>query len=44
MIIRWRAADLYYRQVDRLLFEISISRCSPEFKEIVNKITSDQLW
>jgi phosphoenolpyruvate carboxylase len=41
---RWRAADLYYRQVDRLLFELSVSKCSDELAARVAGISVDQLW
>ena len=41
---RWRAADLYYRQVDRLLFELSVTKASEELHKRVDGISVDQLW
>ncbi|KAJ3092108.1 hypothetical protein HK102_010674 [Quaeritorhiza haematococci] len=35
---RWRAAELIYNEVDKLLFELSITRCSQELREAVAKI------
>lgn len=34
-ISRWRAAHLYYQEVDKLLFELSMTRCSPSFEKKV---------
>jgi len=41
---RWRAADLYYRQVDRLLFELSLTNAADELKHVAASITTNQLW
>ena len=41
---RWRAADLYYREVDHLLFDLSVTKASPELVERVAGISVDQLW
>ncbi|KAI9006777.1 phosphoenolpyruvate carboxylase [Hyaloraphidium curvatum] len=30
---RWRAADLYFAEVDRLLFELSMTKCTKEFQD-----------
>lgn len=32
LLSRWQAADLYYRDVDRLLDELSMTRCSEAFR------------
>jgi phosphoenolpyruvate carboxylase len=35
---RWRAAELYYREVDKLLFQISMAHCSDELRNAVASI------
>ena len=35
---RWRAAELYYKEVDRLLFELSVTQCTPAFAKMVDDL------
>ena len=37
-LYRWRAASLVYSEVDALLFELSMTNCSPELQEEVDRI------
>ncbi len=38
---RWRAAELYYREVDKLLFELSMAHCSEELQRAVDAMPED---
>ena len=44
LLARWRAADLYYKEVDRLMFELSITKASPELTAAAQAISEQQLW
>jgi phosphoenolpyruvate carboxylase len=38
---RWRAAELYYREVDKLLFELSMAHCSEELQRAVDAMPEE---
>eukprot|EP00834_Sanchytrium_tribonematis_P006600 NODE_501_length_6715_cov_0.718259.p1 type:complete len:644 gc:universal NODE_501_length_6715_cov_0.718259:3706-1775(-) len=39
-ISKWRAAHLYYEEIDRLLFEISLTECSSSFKKRLDNLST----
>uniref|UniRef100_A0A7S3YVA3 phosphoenolpyruvate carboxylase n=1 Tax=Lotharella globosa TaxID=91324 RepID=A0A7S3YVA3_9EUKA len=38
---RWRAAELYYREVDRLLWDLSMRECNQQVAQLANKYHSE---
>ena len=40
-LARWMAADLYLRDIDELLSQLSMSLCSPELRKIAGKDTNE---
>jgi len=39
----WRAVHLYYKEVDALLFELSMTRCSADFQKLVDSLPSTDM-
>ncbi|MEW6737701.1 MAG: phosphoenolpyruvate carboxylase [Acidobacteriota bacterium] len=37
LLARWQAADLYYREVDHLYYELSLGKCNDELRKLVGK-------
>jgi phosphoenolpyruvate carboxylase len=38
LISRWRAADLFYRDVDKVMWELSMTNCSPQLAQFVHQL------
>ena len=44
LLSKWRVLEQYYKDVDKLLFELSVTKGTKELYDHANKIEDKELW
>jgi len=44
LLSKWRSTDMYYKEVDKLMFELSVTKGNKELYDRANSIKDEELW